>query len=67
MSGVMGSETDILRYYQAARRNGIEIVGPSMNLSETEFKVSENKIVFPLSVIKGLGVVKTEQLLQERI
>ena len=66
MSGVMGSETDILRYYQAARRNVIEIVGPSINLSETEFKVSDNKIVFPLSVIKGLGVVKTEQLLQER-
>ena len=66
MSGVMGSETDILRYYQAAKRKGIEVIGPSINLSETEFKVFENKIVFPLSIIKGLGIVKTEQLLQER-
>ena len=66
MSGVMGSETDILRYYHAARRKNIEVIGPSINLSETEFKVHENKIVFPLSVVKGLGIVKTEQLLQER-
>ena len=66
MNGVIGSELDILRYYQAARRKKIEVVSPNINLSGYEFCVHDRKIIFPLSVIKGLGVVKTKSLIEER-
>ena len=66
MNGVIGSEADIMRYYNSARRKNIEVVGPNINISTHEFSVNDNKIVFPLSVIKGLGIVKTKALIEER-
>lgn len=67
MNGVVGSESDIIRYYNSARRNNIEVIAPNINLSTEQFCVKDNKIVFPLSVIKGLGIVKTKALLEERV
>ena len=66
MNGVIGSEADIVRYYQAARRKKINVVAPNINLSGAEFSVYNKSIVFPLSVIKGLGNVKTKAILEER-
>ena len=66
MNGVIGSETDIIKYYQAARRKQIDVIGPNINISLDEFSVYENKIVFPLTVIKGLGSIKTASILEER-
>lgn len=66
MSSVIGSETDILRYYQTARRTDILVESPNINLSEIEFKVVNKKIVFPLSIIKGIGSIKCMQLIEER-
>ena len=66
MNGVLGSDADILRYYQAANRQKIKVVGPNINLSEVSFSVNNKCIVFPLSVIKGLGIVKTNALIDER-
>ena len=66
MNGVIGSETDIIKYYQAARRKQIDVMGPNINISLDEFSVYENKIVFPLTVIKGLGSIKTASILEER-
>lgn len=66
MNGVLGSDIDILRYYQAATRKKIQVLAPNINLSDSSFTVSNKKIVFPLSVIRGLGIVKTNALIEER-
>ena len=66
MTSVIGSDTDIKLYYQEAIKKGLRVVGPSINYSRDEFSVKNNIIIFPLSVIRGLGIVKVGELLEER-
>lgn len=66
MSSVIGSDTDIKLYYQEAIKKGLKVKAPSINESKHEFYVKNNEIIFPLSVIRGLGVVKVGELLEER-
>ena len=66
MNGVLGSDVDILRYYQAASRKKIQVLAPNINISESSFSVNNKRIIFPLSVIRGLGIVKTNALIEER-
>ena len=65
MNGVLGSDSDIMRYYQAATRKKIQVIGPNINISDIYFSVDNKRIVFPLSVIRGLGIVKTNALIDE--
>lgn len=66
LSSVIGSDTDILSYYQDAKRHKITLVGPSVNESSDKFIIKDNKIIFPISIIHGLGNVKTNELLEQR-
>ena len=66
MTSVIGSDTDIKLYYQEALRKGLKVIGPNINYSGSEFKVLNSTIIFPLSVIRGLGIVKVTELLEER-
>ena len=63
---LLGSDSDIMRYYQAATRKKIRVIGPNINISDIYFSVDNKRIVFPLSVIRGLGIVKTNALIDER-
>ena len=38
-----------------ARKLGVEVLAPDINRSETEFSVTDGKIVFGLAAIKGCG------------
>lgn len=66
MTSVIESDTDIKLYYQEALKNGLQIVAPMINKSTDEFVTINNAIVFPLSMIKGIGTVKVKELLAER-
>lgn len=66
MTSVIGSDTDIKLYHQEALRKGLKVIGPNINYSGSEFKVLNSTIIFPLSVIRGLGIVKVTELLEER-
>ncbi len=66
MSTFMGSTSDILEYTKEAKSRKIEVVGPSINLSSDIFNVINDKIYFPISIIRGLGFVKTNEILEER-
>lgn len=66
MTNVIGSDTDIKTYYQEALKKGISVIAPSINHSMGEFMIVNEKILFPLSVIKGLGNVKVNELICER-
>lgn len=66
MTSSIGSDTDIKLYYHEAIKRGIGIQGPSINDSVDEFIIKDNKILFPLSLIRGLGSVKVCDICSER-
>lgn len=66
MTSVIGSDTDIRLYTSEALKKKIEIVPPNINISTDEFITDGKKIIFPLTMIKGLGSVKVSELLNER-
>jgi DNA polymerase-3 subunit alpha len=45
-----------------AKANNIEVVKPTINESSSKYIVKEDKIIYPLSNIKGLGVVTCETI-----
>ncbi len=62
LTNVIGSETKTSEYIQEARKNNIEIVKPTINDSKATYQVKEDKIIYPLSNIKSIGVVVCEAL-----
>ena len=62
LSNVIGSETKTNEYILEAKKNEIEIVKPTINNSESRYKVVNDKIIYPISNIKSIGVVVTEQI-----
>lgn len=45
---------------------GIEVIPPNINLSECEFTVKENKIMFGLKAIKNVGTAAINSIISER-
>ncbi len=66
MTSFMGSSSDVIEYTKEATSKKVKVIGPSINHSTDEFIVLNNDICFPLSIIRGLGVIKTNELLVER-
>jgi len=51
----MGNTDKLHDYYREGKREGIEIVAPSVNSSDVEFAVRDGKIYYALAAIKGVG------------
>ena len=66
MTYFMGSSSEILEYTKEATKKNVEVLNPNIKLSTDEFEVINGKIYFPLSIIKGLGEIKTKQCIEER-
>ncbi len=49
------SKDSLVEHLEDCKRMGVEVVPPDVNTSETDFAVSEGKILFGLSAIKGCG------------
>ncbi len=62
-----GNKRDVLVDHIAdARRLGIEVLPPDVNLSDGMFTVREGKIVFGLVAIKGVGRAAAEEIVRAR-
>lgn len=57
LTNAIGSDTKTYEYIMEAKANNIEIIKPTINESTTRYIVKDNKIIFPLSNIKSIGVV----------
>lgn len=57
---------DLVEHLEDCDRMEIEWVPPSVNASEVDFAVADNKIVFALSAIKGCGGGAAHELMRER-
>ena len=62
LSNVIGSETKTNEYIMEAKANKIEIEKPTISNSEDKYKVIDNKIIYPISNIKGIGTVVENQI-----
>ena len=66
MTSFMGSISDILDYTKQLLSRHIKVNAPSINKSIDIFNVIDGEIYFPISIIRGLGNVKTNDILEER-
>lgn len=66
MTSMMDSESKISLYTSEAKRNGITVLPPSVNVSRQGFTPDGNTIRFGLSAVKNLGLGLIERLITER-
>ena len=62
----IGSELKLKDYIYEAKSLSINIEKPNINLSGKTFEINNNKLLFPLTSIKGIGVNGSEFILKER-
>ena len=62
LSNVMGSEIKTNEYIIEAKSCNIQIEKPTINNSETKYIVKDDKIIYPISNIKGIGNVISNQI-----
>lgn len=69
MTALLSLEDDpdkIPQFIDVAKKMNIEILPPCINLSDRDFKIVENKILFGLSAIKNVGQAAVNAILSER-
>lgn len=66
LTNVIGSDVKTHEYIMEARANQIEILKPSINLSDIRYIVKDGKIIFPISNIKSIGVVVANSIIKAR-
>ncbi len=58
---------DLQKYIAECYRLGIEVISPSINNSEQNFTITkDNKIIFGLNAIKGLGTKLCNRIIEQR-
>ncbi len=62
LTNVIGSEAKTEEYIKEAKSNKIEVEKPTINNSESRYIVKDNKIIYPISNIKGIGVVVSKTI-----
>ena len=62
LTNVIGSESKTQEYITEAKANKIEVEKPTINDSESRYIVKDNKIIYPISNIKGIGVVVSKTI-----
>lgn len=55
-------------YYQDAKNNGIKIIPPDVNLSESDFSIDyeDNLLYYSMAAIKGAGASVVDEIVKER-
>ncbi len=62
----LGSEVKTKEYIDEARKKGIKILRPDINVAEATYKVINDALMIPLGSIKNLGVNASKAILEER-
>lgn len=66
LNNFMGSEEKKKEYIYDARKNNIDVVVPDINTSSLSFEIVDNKLIYPLTGIKGVGTNACNVILEER-
>ena len=66
LTSVLDSSTKLKEYIADAAKLGVKVLPPDVNLSESDFSVSDGSIRFGLLAIKNVGRNFTEAIVRER-
>ena len=66
LSSAINSEIKTKEYIYECTKNGITIAKPNINISDMMYIKVDNKIVFPLTNIKNVGVNAAKAIIEER-
>lgn len=66
LTSFMENADKVTTYIEECRSTGLEILPPDINLSYTNFSVSDGKIRFGMAAIKGVGRDVIDQIIAER-
>ncbi len=66
LTSEIGDSDKIAEHIENVRALGLELVPPSVNVSDSDFTVVEGKVVVGLAAIRGLGRKAAEAIVQER-
>ena len=66
LSSAINSETKTKEYIYECTKNGITIAKPNINISDMMYIKVDNKIAFPLTNIKNVGVNAAKAIIEER-
>ena len=66
LTSAINSETKTKEYIYECIKNNITIQKPNINLSQNEYIILNNKIIFPLNNIKAISNLATNQIIKER-
>jgi len=62
------ANTDKLSVFlKEARRGGVEVHPPHVNISQTDFSVEDGAVIYALSAVKNVGEAVMEQIVKERV
>ena len=66
LSNVVGSDVKTKNYINECRSNDIKVLEPSINISTNKYEIDNEKIICPLSVIKGVGAIGSNEIISMR-
>ena len=66
LSSAINSEVKTKEYIYECTKNGITVAKPNINISDMTYIKVDNKIVFPLTNIKNVGVNAAKAIIEER-
>ena len=66
LTSVIGAERKTSEYVTEAKRNGIQVLAPDIQLSTNHFFIKEESIVFPLLCIKNVGHAAVREIMEDR-
>ena len=61
-----GSKDKVKYYIYELRKYGIDVERPNINLSTNSFTINNNKIIYPLTSIKGINLSVVSAIIDER-
>jgi DNA polymerase-3 subunit alpha len=66
ISNIMSDTKKVAYYMQEAKRMGIDVMSPDINLSYRTFRVYKDKLVFGLQAIKNVGQSAIDSIVKSR-
>lgn len=66
LNNVIDSEIKTKEYYDEAKILRLDFIKPNVNESSFEYQLKNNKIIFPLTIVKNLGNVVSGVIIEER-
>ena len=66
LNSSIGIEDKTMEYVSECRKLDVNILKPSINISDVEYKKYRNSIIVPLSIIKNVGTLSAKEIIRKR-